>query len=276
MRSLVIIVASLLLACTPKEGTLTGEVFTVLPGGRHIYISDMTVVAISEGLVSTFLEERRNAAASQAQVNLQEARDRVESAKSALQAAETRKAKAMAAIQAGTFLDQLTCFNQGLDNLLADLEPDEYAPAKPDPLCRRLFEANDEVDKRKKLLARRQAEAEGTEAEGGFTESSGFYLEGLEAALANAATNTATNTEGPPAVLAKTKTNADGRFTMTLPRQGRFALAAYDTRGGIGETDNYFWLVWTSLDGAAEKHIILANDNVTTSGSPESVIAVLR
>lgn len=63
----------------------------------------------------------------------------------------------------------------------------------------------------------------------------------------------------PPAATAKT--DADGRFTLTLKRGDRYALRAVATRAVFNNTEMYEWLIWLtpSKDGA---RIILANDNM--------------
>jgi len=64
----------------------------------------------------------------------------------------------------------------------------------------------------------------------------------------------------PPA--AKAKTDADGRFVLTLQRGKRYALHAIATREVFNRLETYEWLIWVtpSKDGA---RVILANDNMS-------------
>jgi hypothetical protein len=77
-----------------------------------------------------------------------------------------------------------------------------------------------------------------------------------------------------PQSIAQAKTDADGHFVVSLPRTGRFALAAQATRTVGNTTEKYYWIVWVSLNGAATGNIMLSNDNLTTVKAPESVITL--
>lgn len=77
----------------------------------------------------------------------------------------------------------------------------------------------------------------------------------------------------PPAV-AKTKTDADGNFSLELPDNGVFAIAAKAERH-VGDTvERYAWLVTTNTEGT--KKLILSNDNLTSQGSPNSLIQTME
>jgi len=76
--------------------------------------------------------------------------------------------------------------------------------------------------------------------------------------------------EGLPSGIAKTITNSNGEFLLTLPSKGKFALAARAAREVPPE--KYYWLIWVSLDGEASKTILLSNHNLITAESPDSVV----
>lgn len=71
-----------------------------------------------------------------------------------------------------------------------------------------------------------------------------------------------------------TLTDADGKFKLALPCVGKFALVAQASRQ-ISEKskENYYWLIWVSLDGQSIKEILLSNHNQVTSNAKESVIS---
>lgn len=72
-----------------------------------------------------------------------------------------------------------------------------------------------------------------------------------------------------PAQLVASKTDADGKFTLTLPT-GKYALAAKSSRDVFGTTENYYWLVW--VDTSAPSHsVMLSNDNFFETGCGECV-----
>jgi hypothetical protein len=70
---------------------------------------------------------------------------------------------------------------------------------------------------------------------------------------------------GPSISIAKT--DADGKFTIQIPSRGRIAIAARSSRQTGQTTEKYFWIVWAD---AQTKRLMLSNDNMMGSGSPES------
>jgi hypothetical protein len=77
-----------------------------------------------------------------------------------------------------------------------------------------------------------------------------------------------------PSALASAKTDADGKFSITLDSKTPVVLAAQATRHLPDKVENYYWLVRTSLDGQATKRIFLSNDNLATIRSPDSLVLV--
>ena len=73
-----------------------------------------------------------------------------------------------------------------------------------------------------------------------------------------------------PSPRAVTKTDADGKFTFAVP-EGSYVLAAISSREAAEETEKYHWMVKVKAD--ADKKVMLANDNLSSSGSPDSLIA---
>ena len=72
-----------------------------------------------------------------------------------------------------------------------------------------------------------------------------------------------------PKPLLMTKTDADGKFTFKIPN-GSYVLAAASSRAAGKETEFYHWMIQVIAD--ADKNVMLANDNLSTSGSPGSMI----
>ena len=70
-----------------------------------------------------------------------------------------------------------------------------------------------------------------------------------------------------------TRTNSDGKFSLTVAKNGRFALVAHATRKTLESTEEYYWMVWASLEGKDSKEIILGNHNLMSSDSKESVVS---
>jgi hypothetical protein len=76
-----------------------------------------------------------------------------------------------------------------------------------------------------------------------------------------------------------TKTDADGKFTFKVP-SGAYVLVATSSRNAgvdvIGDEsfprkEFYYWMV--KVDASSDQTIMLANDNLSSSGSPDSLIS---
>lgn len=92
-------------------------------------------------------------------------------------------------------------------------------------------------------------------AESDYYSSGGYYLRDL-----------------PPAIRI-TKTNSDGRFSMTVPTTGKFAVGARAERTVGDKIERYFWLVEFSVEGKAKGDALsLSNDNLTSAESRTSLI----
>jgi hypothetical protein len=76
-----------------------------------------------------------------------------------------------------------------------------------------------------------------------------------------------------PTSLSSTRTDADGKFSLQIPKSGRFAIAAHASRKTYSANEEYYWMVWVSLNGRESTNIILGNQNLMSSGSQESVVS---
>jgi hypothetical protein len=72
-----------------------------------------------------------------------------------------------------------------------------------------------------------------------------------------------------PTPTATAKTDADGRFQLNVPDEGDYVLLATSTRAVFNTVEKYFWIV--RLKPQVSK-VTLSNDNLTTSGSPDSLV----
>jgi hypothetical protein len=68
--------------------------------------------------------------------------------------------------------------------------------------------------------------------------------------------------EGMPKAIITASTDGDGKFSMKLPRSGKFAIVAHASRQVFSSKEEYYWIVWTSLDGEASKNVMLSNKNL--------------
>jgi len=75
-----------------------------------------------------------------------------------------------------------------------------------------------------------------------------------------------------PAPISTIQTDSDGKFTMLLPRDGRYGIVARVSRELGDKKETYCWFVWVSLEGAASKRVSLNNSNIVGAGSPDSAL----
>jgi hypothetical protein len=73
-----------------------------------------------------------------------------------------------------------------------------------------------------------------------------------------------------PPPIQSTKTDADGNFIFKLP-EGSYVLVAASQRRISEKLEFYNWMVKVAVH--ADKRVMLANDNLTNSGSADSLIA---
>jgi hypothetical protein len=78
--------------------------------------------------------------------------------------------------------------------------------------------------------------------------------------------------ENLPAAISTATTDADGTFTLAIPRDGRFGIVARASRAFDDDEQTYLWFVWISLDGEPAKRLVLNNDNVVGAGSADSAL----
>jgi hypothetical protein len=78
--------------------------------------------------------------------------------------------------------------------------------------------------------------------------------------------------DGLPSGISTAKTDADGKFTLTIPCQGRYGVVARASRELLKGKETYFWFVWVSLDGQPSKRLRLSNDNIMGAASPNSAL----
>jgi hypothetical protein len=71
-----------------------------------------------------------------------------------------------------------------------------------------------------------------------------------------------------PQPVATAKTDADGRFELTIP-EGEYVLVASAERTVFKDVETYFWVVRLNPE---EFKVTLSNDNLTGSGSPDSLL----
>lgn len=75
-----------------------------------------------------------------------------------------------------------------------------------------------------------------------------------------------------PSAISSATTRADGKFTLAIPRDGRYGIVARASCEQGQETRIYYWFLWVSLDGEPSKRLVLNDDNIVGAGSPDSAL----
>jgi hypothetical protein len=76
--------------------------------------------------------------------------------------------------------------------------------------------------------------------------------------------------DGLPSGISRARTDADGRFSLVIPREGRYVIAA---RGPNEFRDaEPYWFVSVSLEGEPSKCLMLTNDNVLAARSEDCAL----
>jgi hypothetical protein len=76
-----------------------------------------------------------------------------------------------------------------------------------------------------------------------------------------------------PSAISSARTHSDGKFTLAIPRDGRYGIVARGSREVGEEKQTYCWFVWVSLEGRPSKRLVLNGDNIVGAGSPDSALA---
>lgn len=230
------------------EGDLNGEIFIVTKGGQNIRLGLVEVRLIPEDEIRKYVSNKIPQFRKEKEMislKLENAQKKLEEAKSAYFEAVKYKIRKESDIEMNKLQNQV------------DVATDRKAARTTDDELRDIQASTDvsidEVNKehRYKLM---QLEIEVLQNEVLFFTSGAFFFNGL------------------PDGVTKTKTDADGKFSLRIKRGQRMALAAQSNRKIIGDEENYYWLLWTSFDGNSLHKIVLSNDNLWETNPPASVI----
>ncbi len=75
----------------------------------------------------------------------------------------------------------------------------------------------------------------------------------------------------PPPILSTTS-DANGEFTLPIPRYGKHVICAQASRQLQSHTEAYYWMISTTMDGDGNKSIVLANNNMADANAAESLL----
>lgn len=230
---LAISLAFLMVACGSKEGQLNGEVFIVTKGGQNVRLGLVEVRLIPEKEIKTFVESKQ----AKAKEEMEKLQPQIAEAKSAVETAE-RDEKEAKRIKDWRFQESLAAIAKGNYKEASDRER-----VASDAYYKRMGET---LQKRRAYYTLVQRHV--------YFASGKYYFEGLPGGAASA------------------RTDADGKVTLTLSKKDRYALAAHGTRNIGNTTEEYYWLLWVSLEGKESKRLLVSNDTLFEVRHPHAVV----
>ena len=225
------------IATKRENAVVSGQVFIVTKGGANIKLALVEVSVISEKEIQEYIKAKHTVALEQQNI----LKPKVDLAKSELEQVErTQKdaeIRAHEANKSSYFIDwQHTGWK----------DPSKEAEFKQATEEKRLAKRDSE----KKLMAYFSVLRE-YGAYSGYD----YYFGSL------------------PNEITKTKTDADGKFSLSLPA-GKYALAARASREVFRDTENYYWLIW--VDASSQNQtIMLSNDNLFETNCNECVVQAM-
>ena len=254
--------SSMMGGCSPtpspesSQDVINGQVFIVTRSGENVKLGLVTVLLLPE----QELRKRVALTEARAKADQEDLRPELERARTAVSDAKIRILQAeRACLQAKQARDEAHVRSQGespsetlgnnrwLDAITAENEAEDVMNSRLDLLNRarmslatRLTEVSD--------LIRRYDDLG----------SSARYFEGLPTALASA------------------QTDADGKFSLHVPKKGRYAVAAHAQRQVLDVTEEYFWLVLVPEEAREGTPVLISNQTLTTGQSPLSVIRAVK
>ena len=235
--------------------TIDGQVFVRTKGAETIKLSLVDVLLFDEKAITQNLERKRDAAKpiyESLQPILKVAVSREADAKEAMRRAFNAMSKTDGVLSTAAmipFVKEGTELWRTLDKIIEGGKETTLKSTDMDQIRM----AVDEAQKRTSE-AFREASVALSDIIGkvGYTSSALYYFSDL------------------PEAMQATKTDADGKFSFKVPT-GSYALAAASSRQAGKETEFYHWMVKVTV--ANDKKAMLANDNLSTSGSPDSMIS---
>jgi hypothetical protein len=267
---IVVLSASLyLLTRPPKQAELKGEVFIVTKGAQNFKLGLVEVIAIPEEKMKPFIENKLLA------INLEFSK--YESLKQAtgreIEQAQQAYGEAKAGYEAlnAKYETATSTADKAQEDANALTAYSGYSSpedvAAYEIAIKRANKAKQQAEQLALQVESKRKEVEAKEAELSVSKSAtnNGFLKAMKL-LTNEALS-----EGLPSEGTKVATNSDGQFSMSLPSDRKYALAARAQRRVFDSTEQYYWLIWVPLEGQETKYVMLTNRNLMGEDSSDTV-----
>lgn len=229
----------LLLSSCKREAELKGNVFIVTQGAQNIKLGLVEVTAIPEDKIAPYIASKKSVREAELKLEYDEAKKQFDTAEQSYNRAESK-------------------FDGKKKDTLNDYRDAIEGRGFSDQNSSDLYFVQLEREKAKRQLDESSARLNDVREKLNSILAPEVYFAGL------------------PSGIAKATTDADGKFSIKLPSNGKFAIAAHGQRRVVDSTEEYYWLTWVTMDGSESKSIILSNNNLMEAQSPDSVVQAAK
>ena len=253
MRALRIHIVLLFALCSScsRDGKIDGQIFIVTKGRENLKLALVDIRAIRESDFSTYwrsTEKNKQDELQAATSEYDRLRPTSERAQAELEDAQ-KQCKAAAKTVDATF--------SNIANF--DKSTNQKAKAAYDALAKQRDSKQEAFKAARATITPSIEKVEALRSEVLELRAPGSWLDHHFASLPQGITSAISDSEG--------------KFTLRLPRRGRFLLAAKTSRSIFQTEEQYCWLVWVSLDGQSSKSLILANHNLASTIPPGAIVS---
>jgi hypothetical protein len=270
-----------LTGCKPNETLLTGQMFIVTQGAENVKLGDVEILLIEKSQVTVFLQKKQyviDAEIASRQQDLTDAKDEINKAQtnyvSFLQKKpyQTNENYVKIGSQLAVILKLKNTFQRQYDALDINAKSAES-------------DASYDVDKYNTLLNQRTSVQQSLDIENKVAASLQEKLDDIKSSaeaeknnILNSAVSRAANAETKlknyptaedclsdflPAVIKKTISDSDGKFSFSYPHNKSFAIFARAQRKILSKTETYYWIIDTPTNMKTAR-ILLSNNNLVT------------
>jgi hypothetical protein len=269
-----LVVVLLVASCGKGEADIQGSVFIVTKGADNYKLGLVKVTAIPESEIKPFIENKKSL------INTETAKLKtdLDSVKSQIETAQAKYNELK------TAYDSLNGQKKDLENQQSSLSGEfnsyylstcysDYATVDMIAECRKQVQIGKQLDALNKKLSgfeSRVSKAQATMSESEKAlNAEKAKLDGVLEKVKNYLTPEYLM-DGLPEGNIKSVTDADGKFSMKLPR-GKYVLVASAQRRVFSSTEDYHWLVWVDATGSEPKQITLSNQNMLGEDTEDGV-----
>jgi len=261
-------------SCGSREGEVQGSVFIVTNGAENYKLGLVKITAIPEVEIKPFIENKKSLIGTET-AKLRNDLDSIKARIATAQANydELKRNYDLLNGQKKDLETQQSGLSAGFSSYILESCYSDYATADMVEECRKQVRIGKQIDALSKRIAAMETRL--TKASSAMADSERNL--NSEKSKLDEVTSKVKNyltpeylLDGLPEGAIKSITDADGKFSMKLPR-GKYVLVASAQRRVFNITENYNWVVWIDVVGAEAKQITLSNQNMLGEDTEDGV-----